>query len=231
MGSFLKQAAMLLLGNMAGSNHKANFVVHTLRVVYVGAGSIIIIAYYSAYRNERVESGSIKFPFPFASKMKRQFSPDRPEKELPHPQHEEWGTSLDTKKAREALGPISFTGVPQTAAEAKKLAGIGQFQGTPVAKWIIPYLAYAKAHGWRGSVTSGYRTYAEQLAIWNSGVRPAAKPGTSNHEGKVFPRGAVDVSEAEQLSQILEQIPGGSLLKWAGAADPVHFSHPHNGSY
>jgi hypothetical protein len=78
---------------------------------------------------------------------------------------------------------------------------------------------------------SGFRSLADQTRIYNSGVRPAAKPGTSNHEMTAFPGGAVDVSEAAQLAQILAKKPGGSLLKWAGAKDPVHFSHPHNGSY
>lgn len=109
--------------------------------------------------------------------------------------------------------------------------GLAHFQGKPVAAWIAPALEYAKAHGWKGSVTSGYRSTAEQERIYNSGVRPAAKPGTSNHEGTEFPRGAVDVSEAQQLAQILQNSPFAQKLVYAGSKDPVHFSHPHNGSY
>lgn len=109
--------------------------------------------------------------------------------------------------------------------------GVGTFEGMRVANWIIPYLKYGRQHGWKGRVTSGYRTYADQLRIWNSGVRPAARPGTSNHEGANFPRGAVDVEDAATLDRILRAKPGGSRLKWAGAKDPVHFSFPHNGSY
>lgn len=107
--------------------------------------------------------------------------------------------------------------------------GVTRFDGKPVAKWIARELRYARAHGWKGSVNSGYRSFAEQKRIYNSGVRPAAKPGTSNHEGTQFPRGAVDVSDAAQLSQILRR--KGSKLKWAGSKDPVHFSAPHGGSY
>lgn len=103
--------------------------------------------------------------------------------------------------------------------------------GKPVAKWIVPYLDWAAKHGWRGSVTSGFRTRAEQETIYASGVRPAAKPGTSNHEASSFPGGAVDVSNPAQLASVLRRYPGGSALKWAGAKDPVHFSNPHNGSY
>lgn len=35
--------------------------------------------------------------------------------------------------------------------------GTGTFQGVTVAKWTIPMLEYAKAHGWTGRITSGYR--------------------------------------------------------------------------
>lgn len=109
--------------------------------------------------------------------------------------------------------------------------GTATFEGTQVAAWIAPILRYARQRGWSGSVTSGHRSYADQVRIWNSGVRPAARPGTSNHEGSDFPRGAVDVSNAEQLNRILKRSPYANTLVWAGSKDPVHFSHPHNGSY
>jgi hypothetical protein len=110
-------------------------------------------------------------------------------------------------------------------------SGVANFEGKKVAAWIAPALAYARAHGWKGTVNSGFRSFADQTRIYNSGVRPAAKPGTSNHEGTTFPRGAVDVSDAAQLSAILKRSPYAGRLVWAGAKDPVHFSHPHNGSY
>lgn len=135
MGAFLKQAVGLLLGNMAGSNNKANFVVHTLRVVYVGTGSIIVIAYYSAYRNERVEPGSISFPFPFVKKMKRQFSPDRPEKELPHPNpqhHASVGGGREGQPEGSPLLPASFNG-PRNLA--KGIAKASEMSGRYPYKW------------------------------------------------------------------------------------------------
>lgn len=100
-----------------------------------------------------------------------------------------------------------------------------------IANWIAPFLSWAAGHGWGGSITSGYRSKAEQTRIWNSGVRPAARPGTSNHEGTTFPSGAVDVSAAAQLASVLSKRPGPHLLQWAGSKDPVHFSYPHNGGY
>lgn len=109
--------------------------------------------------------------------------------------------------------------------------GVASFEGTKVAAWIEPALAYARKHGWQGKVNSGYRSFADQTRIYNSGVRPAARPGTSNHEGTDFPRGAVDVSNAPQLASILAKSPYAGKLQWAGAKDPVHFSHPHGGSY
>lgn len=104
-------------------------------------------------------------------------------------------------------------------------------QNKPIAAWIAPLLSGAYKAGWKGTVQSGYRTKAEQAAIYASGVRPAAKPGTSNHEGYIFPRGAVDVSDASGLARALKKVHGGNVLVWAGTKDPVHFSHPHNGSY
>jgi hypothetical protein len=111
--------------------------------------------------------------------------------------------------------------------------GTAMFEGQRVAAWIVPELRYAREHGWTGKVISGFRSFADQTRIYNSGVRPAAKPGHSNHEGADFPRGAVDVSpeSAAQLAAILRKKPGGSPLIYAGAKDPVHFSHPHNGGY
>lgn len=111
--------------------------------------------------------------------------------------------------------------------------GTAKFEGTTVAAWIKPILEYARAHGWKGSITSGYRSFADQKRIYDSGVRPAAVPGTSNHEGDVFPRGAVDVDRASaaQLSAILRNSPYAKTLIYAGSKDPVHFSHPHAGGY
>lgn len=114
--------------------------------------------------------------------------------------------------------------------------GTVMIDGHPVANWIAQEIHWARAHGWKGRINSGYRSDAEQTAIYKSGVRPAAVPKSmggsgSNHEGTVFPYGAIDVSDAPQLAAILRNKPGGSRLVYAGAKDPVHFSHPHGGGY
>jgi hypothetical protein len=130
-------------------------------------------------------------------------------------------------------GSLSIThsggGGGSGGAPASGAKGTATFEGVRVAAWIKPELEYARRHGWKGKVTSGFRSLADQTRIYNSGVRPAAKPGTSNHEGADFPRGAVDVTDAPTLSAILRK--KRSPLAWAGSRDPVHFSHPHNGSY
>jgi hypothetical protein len=153
-------------------------------------------------------------------------------------------TPNDLTNLVSALGQIpqdtvssGTTGTTKTAAPTAAGGGHGlpkgvvQFDGKPVAAWIARDLQWAKQHGWTGTVTSGYRTFQEQKRIYDSGVRPAAVPGTSNHEMTAFPGGAVDVTNAAQLAQILSKKPGGSLLVWAGGKDPVHFSHPHGGGY
>lgn len=124
----------------------------------------------------------------------------------------------------------TVTKTSKTKAKAAS-SGVGEFEGTKVAGWIAPILQYARQRGWKGTVTSGFRSFADQQRIYDSGVRPAAKPGTSNHEFTAFPGGAIDVSDAQTLARILQSSPYARKLVWAGQRDPVHFSHPRNGSY
>jgi len=142
-------------------------------------------------------------------------------------------SQLQNQRTGGSVGPStpSVGNVSSDVQGGKMPKGVAKFEDTKVAGWIAPILAYAREHGWKGQVNSGFRSLADQTRIYNSGVRPAAKPGTSNHEGSDFPRGAVDVSDAEQLAAILAKSPYRKKLVWAGAKDPVHFSFPHNGSY
>jgi hypothetical protein len=146
------------------------------------------------------------------------------------------GQPLDPTKLTGKNKPNKLVGNPNKlighpVARAKREPGLANFEGNTIAAWIKPYLVWARKKGWKGGINSGYRSEAEQRRIYASGVRPAAVPGTSNHEGKAWPRGAIDVDDAPTLARILKKYPGGSALKWAGAADPPHFSYPHNGSY
>lgn len=122
--------------------------------------------------------------------------------------------------------PITIGGGPPPAGK-----GLKTFEGKPVAAWIAPILQYARRQGWKGTITSGYRSVAEQARIYNSGQRPAAKPGQSNHQFTGYPGGAVDVSDPQGLAAVIARSKYRGLLTWAGAKDPPHFSHPHNGGY
>lgn len=95
----------------------------------------------------------------------------------------------------------------------------------PIATWIVPILAWASLHGWAGTVTSGYRTYYEQVQL-NAAGAFSALAGHSNHETTVYPGGAVDVTNSAQLIAVLRSYPGpvklvGGVL---GPVDPEHFS-------
>ena len=95
----------------------------------------------------------------------------------------------------------------------------------PIAAWIVPILEWAHLHGWGGTVTSGYRTFYEQVQL-NAAGAFSAPAGLSNHETTVYPGGAVDVTSPSQLIAVLRKYPGpvklvGGVL---GPVDPEHFS-------
>lgn len=122
------------------------------------------------------------------------------------------------------LGPSTGTG---TGSSASMQAGVGVFDGKPVAKWIIPWLERSRKAGWKGVVTSGYRTpaYSTSLCIDRCGAPTC--PGTcggasSNHSGKKYPAGAVDVTDEVTFASVQRRI--GSPLRNDLPADRVHFS-------
>lgn len=99
-----------------------------------------------------------------------------------------------------------------------------------LANWIAREIYDAvNNHGAQGVVNSGLRTYAEQARlywIYQHGGNIAAPPGSSNHEGYVYARGAVDWSDPESLNRALGH-KASPKLKWAethGLADWPHFS-------
>jgi hypothetical protein len=95
----------------------------------------------------------------------------------------------------------------------------------PIATWIIPVLQWAYQHGWTGTVTSGYRSYYEQVQL-NAAGAFSAPAGFSNHETAAYPGGAVDVTNPSQLINVLRNYPGPEKLVGGvlGPVDPEHFS-------
>jgi len=115
------------------------------------------------------------------------------------------------------------------------VAGLETFDGVQVAAWMVASLRWARAHGWGGSVTSGFRTCEHQKAVAAAFAARQGKtvaqiypngPCASNHVGHAHPRGAVDVTSPEQLAKVLRDNPNHPTLVWGGPVidDRVHFS-------
>lgn len=98
------------------------------------------------------------------------------------------------------------------------------FDRKPVVSWMIPALEYARQHGWKGTVTSGVRSKAEQMAAATRfGLQhygPAGPLGSNHVAGH---SGAVDVSDPDGLERALRSYRGRKPIR-AMKDDPVHFS-------
>lgn len=114
-------------------------------------------------------------------------------------------------------GPTSTAGLPTGGGFSP--SQLGSFDGKQVADWIIPELEWARAHGWGGTVTSGWRSPTEVV----HGVFATAPQGQSEHQYDIYPGGAVDVSDYQQFAQIIRGYPGKDKLIQLGI-DPLHFS-------
>lgn len=83
---------------------------------------------------------------------------------------------------------------------------------------------FARAHGWVGQISEGFRTYAQQAVYyqkWLNGTgNLAARPGTSNHEQGE----AVDVTAPEQFAWAMSQLGAGDRLYRRVPGEPWHFS-------
>jgi hypothetical protein len=119
--------------------------------------------------------------------------------------------------------------VPAGATDAAGPGGTATVDGVTVAAWFVPLITYARAHGWHGTITSGYRSAADQARVCASGVQPCAKPGTSHHQGLTYPDGAIDVSGSAPafVSAVRGSgLTGADQIQAAGAKDPPHISVP-----
>ncbi len=108
--------------------------------------------------------------------------------------------------------------------------GVGTFDGRYCAAWLIPYLKWARANGWRGSLNSGWRSpaYSESLCYAMCGAPTCSGRCAgrySNHAGSTKPAGAVDVSDYYNFGRIIARCPYSPRIYNAlGTRDPVHFS-------
>jgi peptidoglycan hydrolase-like protein with peptidoglycan-binding domain len=108
-------------------------------------------------------------------------------------------------------------------------AGVVVYDTKPVAAWMVPYLDWARAHGWHGVLASGFRTPAESehLCIRLYGrPRVEGRCGglTSNHFGIRKPAGAIDVTDYVRFAELMRRCPLQPKIKNDLPADRGHFS-------
>lgn len=138
----------------------------------------------------------------------------------------------DRKKSKGEVEPFDSRASYETATDPNlrlqatpgaARAGTSTIDGHPVALWIVPYVKWARRHGWKGVVTSGYRP-PWQVVTPSPGL-PVAPQGKSNHSKLLFPGGAIDVTRPDEFAQALRSFPGPVPLKQGLAiGDPIHFS-------
>lgn len=162
------------------------------------------------------------------------------------------GTTLDPGGSVQAPDTATSTSSAPTADSGTAILGTDPgnglpgvqrgttiIDGKPVVNWIASQVLAARRHGWSGQVTSGVRTYSEQVqacihVCGNANGCPGtcAKPGTSNHEVRVaiFPYGAVDITNGAQFDTALKRAKGAGdagpypMIRNALPNDPVHRS-------
>lgn len=94
-----------------------------------------------------------------------------------------------------------------------------QFEG--LQPWLRPYAEYLKRYFPRLTVTSVFRSYSDQLYLWNNrhnNPYPVAPPGRSMHQ---FGRAWDMTGPREDLLRA-----GATWRSWGGRwfpADPIHF--------
>jgi hypothetical protein len=106
---------------------------------------------------------------------------------------------------------------------------VTMFDGKPVAVWMKPYLQWARVHGWRGTLNSGWRDPVHSQQICKEKCGAVKCPGTcagrsSNHVGRIKPSGAIDVSDPHTFGALMHRCPLSPRLINALPHDPVHYS-------
>lgn len=152
---------------------------------------------------------------------------------LRHPHSYKYNTLavLRTGAARRTRQRVRYR---QQHVVAALRSGVTTFDGVPCAKAAVPYLAWARQHGWRGRLNSGYRTpaYSESLCLRMCG-RPQC-PGrcagrATNHAYAIPKRFAIDVSDYGTFGSLMARCPiTPHIVNHLGAQDPVHYSPSGN---
>jgi hypothetical protein len=121
--------------------------------------------------------------------------------------------------------------IPSSTSTSTRLVGGGggsrkivRVDGKPVLGWLAQAIAYARANGWRGTVTSGVRTPSEQIgAATRFGLQhygPAGPLGSNHVTGH---DGAIDVTDPSGFERALRGYRGKKPIRRM-RDDPVHFS-------
>lgn len=112
--------------------------------------------------------------------------------------------------------------------------GVSSFDGVPVAKDWVPRLQWARTHGWRGKLVSGWRSpaYSESLCYRICG-RPScsgtcAGRSSRHSQDSVIDGAAVDVSDYINFGHVIARYPHAPRLFNALPRDRVHFSRYGN---
>lgn len=141
-------------------------------------------------------------------------------------------SAKDLRRARAMVARYDRLIVSKQRANRKAAAaatGVTKFDGVPVAAVAVPYLSWARNHGWSGRLVSGWRDprYSESLCYRMCG-RPRC-PGqcagtSSNHVGTTKDRFAIDVSEYHQFARVIARCPLRPRIFNDLPNDRVHFS-------
>jgi hypothetical protein len=130
------------------------------------------------------------------------------------------------RKARSKAGRLArLIRHGRSAGKAADGGKLMWFTGRPVRASLYPHLVWARQHGWRGVVTSGYRTpaYSQSLCYAMCG-RPSC-PGRCAGTSSNHVRTAIDVSDYGTFGQLMKKCPHKPRIYNAlGARDPVHYS-------
>lgn len=113
---------------------------------------------------------------------------------------------------------------------AEKATGVTRYDGVPVAAVAVPYLQWAREHGWKGRLVSGWRDPEYSRSLCRRMCGADSCPGrcaglSSNHVGSTVARFAIDVSDYQAFGRLMAKCPHSPRI-WngLGSIDPVHFS-------